>query len=52
MQLTRPGVSNIRPAGQKRPVARLNPARGMILQSKNFFVCLRSLSNYTSMIGD
>jgi len=27
----RPGVSNIRPAGQNRPVAWLNPARGMIL---------------------
>ena len=26
-----PGVSNIRPAGQNRPVPRLNPARGMIL---------------------
>ena len=25
------GVSNIRPAGQKRPVVRLNPACGMIL---------------------
>jgi len=25
------GVSNIRPAGQNRPVARLNPARRMIL---------------------
>jgi len=25
------GVSNIWPTGQNRPVARLNPARGMIL---------------------
>jgi len=26
-----PGVSNIRPAGQNRPLAMLNPALGMIL---------------------
>jgi len=47
-----PGVSNIRPTGQNRPVPRLNVARGMILQSKNFLVCLRSLSSYTSITGD
>jgi len=29
-RLARPGVSNIRSADQNRPVARLNPARGMI----------------------
>jgi len=32
--MNRAGVSNIRPAGQNRPVARLNLARGMILQVK------------------
>ena len=41
-----PGVSNI------RPVAWLDPARGMILWNKNFFVCLRSISSYTSITGD
>ena len=46
------GVSNIQPAGQIRPVAWLDPGRGMILWNKNFFVCLRSLSNYTSITGD
>jgi len=30
-ECVKPGVSNIRPAGRNRPVARLNPARGMIL---------------------
>ena len=34
MLTRRSGVSNIRPAGQNRPVARSNPARGLILQSK------------------
>ena len=46
------GVSNIRPAGQIWPVAWLDPARGKILWNKNFFVCLRSLSSYTSITGD
>ena len=46
------GVWNIRPAGHNRPVARLSPARGLILQSKNLFVCLRSLSSYTSITSD
>ena len=46
------GVSNIRPAGQIWSVAWLDPARGMILWNKNFFVCLRSLSTYTSITGD
>ena len=41
-----PGVSNI------RPVAWLDPARRMILWNKSFFVCLRSLSSYTSITGD
>jgi len=45
------GVSNIRPAGQIRSVAWLDPARGMILWNKTFFVCLRSLSSYTSITG-
>jgi len=43
------GVSNIQRAGQNRPVAMLDPARGMILQSKNVFVCLRSISSHTSI---
>ena len=46
------GVSNIRPTGQIRPVAWLDPARGMILWNKNCFVCLRSLSSYTSITVD
>jgi len=46
------GVSNIRHSGKIRPVAWLDPARGMILWNKNFFICLRSLSSYTSITGD
>jgi len=42
----RRGMSNIWPAGQKRPVAWLDPARWMILWNKNFFVCLKSIQLY------
>jgi len=52
LDLSKAGVSNIRPKAQIRPVAWLDPARGMILWNKNFFFCLRSLSSYTSITGD
>ena len=42
----RAGVSNIRPAGQNRPVAWLNPARGMIFV-KQKLLCLLEVYSVT-----